>query len=83
MVFIETSSFTRLVSDYLADDELAALQVHLVECPDAGDVIPGSRRHQKGSLGSKGQGKAWRGPHYLLLADSPRSYLLAYHLREE
>lgn len=40
--FIETRLFTKLVLDYLADDDYAALQEALMVDPDAGPVIPGS-----------------------------------------
>ena len=42
MVFIETSLFTRLVSQHFSDDEYAALQAALILHPEAGDLIPGS-----------------------------------------
>jgi len=42
MLFIETSLFTRLISDYLSDEELTGLQGYLAERPDAGDIIPGT-----------------------------------------
>ena len=34
MVFIETSVFTRLIADYLTDDEYAGLQSFLLQRPD-------------------------------------------------
>ena len=40
--FVETRLFTRLVQEYLTDDEYRELQVTLIEDPVAGDVIPGS-----------------------------------------
>ena len=40
--FIESPIFTSYLSDYLADDEYAALQEYLCEHPDAGDMIRGS-----------------------------------------
>jgi len=40
--FIETKLFSRLVSDYLSDQEYARLQDALVRDPEAGSVIPGS-----------------------------------------
>lgn len=42
MVFIETTAFTKLVYDYLSDEEFAGLQSYLLHHPNAGDVIPGS-----------------------------------------
>jgi hypothetical protein len=40
--FIETKPFTKLVQEYLADDEYARLQQAIAEDPDAGAVIKGS-----------------------------------------
>jgi hypothetical protein len=40
--FIETRLFTRLVLEYLSDDDYGALQQALVGDPDSGPVIPGS-----------------------------------------
>ena len=42
LTFIETKLFTRLVQNYLTDDEYAALQNSIVANPEAGDVIRGS-----------------------------------------
>jgi hypothetical protein len=40
--FIETRLFTKLVVEYLADEEYAALQNSLMMSPDSGPVVPGS-----------------------------------------
>lgn len=40
--FIETRLFTRLVGEYLSDDEYLKLQAALAENPEAGAVIPES-----------------------------------------
>ena len=40
--FIETKLFTRLVGEYLSDDEYLQLQAALAKDPEAGAVIPGS-----------------------------------------
>ena len=42
MVFIETTTFTKLVYEYLSDEEFAGLQNYLLNHPNAGDVIAGS-----------------------------------------
>ena len=39
MLFIETPTFTRLISALLEDDEYSKLQEELVKRPDAGDLI--------------------------------------------
>lgn len=55
--FIETRLFTRLVLEYLSDDEYGALQQALVEDPDSGPVIPGSGGVRKLRWAAPGRGK--------------------------
>lgn len=57
MVFIETSVFTRRVVRLLSDEDLRALQNHLMEHPDAGDVIPesGGLRKVRWRVGNRGK----------------------------
>ena len=55
--FIETRLFTKLVLDYLSDDEYAALQRALIDDPDAGPVIPGSGGVRKLRWAAPGRGK--------------------------
>lgn len=58
MVFVETSLFSKLLGDYLRDDEYRLLQNHLIEYPDAGDVIRGSGGVRKVRWASGGKGKS-------------------------
>jgi hypothetical protein len=55
--FIETRLFTRLVQEYLSDDEYQALQIMLMEQPGAGDVIPGTGGVRKLRWRAPGRGK--------------------------
>jgi hypothetical protein len=55
--FVETKLFTKLVQEYLSDDEYAAFQQSLVVNPEAGDVIPGSGGVRKLRWGVSGRGK--------------------------
>jgi hypothetical protein len=55
--FIETRLFTRLVHQYLSDDEYARLQEALIADPAAGDVVPGSGGVRKLRWGTAGRGK--------------------------
>ena len=55
--FVETRLFTKLVQEYLSDDEYRALQHTLVANPEAGDVIPGSGGVRKLRWGVAGRGK--------------------------
>lgn len=57
MVFIETTTFTKLVYEYLSDEELAGLQNYLLNRPNAGDVIPGSGGVRKLRWALEGKGK--------------------------
>jgi hypothetical protein len=55
--FVETRLFTRLVQEYLSDDEYGALQQALVANPEAGDLIPGSGGVRKLRWSVAGRGK--------------------------
>jgi mRNA-degrading endonuclease RelE of RelBE toxin-antitoxin system len=55
--FVETRLFTRLVLEYLADDDYRALQLALVENPELGPVIPGSGGVRKFRWAAPGRGK--------------------------
>ncbi len=55
--FVETPLFTRLVGEYLSDDEYRGLQEALAENPEAGTVIPGSGGVRKIRWGAEGRGK--------------------------
>ena len=55
--FIESPTFSKLVYDYLNDDEYAALQWTLAVNPETGKVIPGSGGLRKIRWSAKGQGK--------------------------
>lgn len=57
MTFVETKLFTKLVQEYLSDDEYAVLQQSLIANPEAGDVIPGSGGVRKLRWGATGRGK--------------------------
>jgi mRNA-degrading endonuclease RelE of RelBE toxin-antitoxin system len=55
--FIETKLFTRLVQEYLSDDEYQELQKLLMDEPDAGDVIPNTGGVRKLRWQAAGRGK--------------------------
>ncbi len=56
--FIETRLFSRLVSEYLSDEEYAKLQQTLIDDPAAGDLIPGSGGIRKLRWKGSGRGKS-------------------------
>ena len=55
--FIETKLFSRLLADYLTDDEYALLQNTLAESPDQGALVPGSGGVRKMRWAQPGRGK--------------------------
>lgn len=55
--FVETRLFTRLVSEYLSDQEYAQLQNELIANPKAGAVIKGSGGVRKIRWAAQGRGK--------------------------
>jgi len=55
--FIETKLFTRLLGDYLTDDQYAELQAALVERPDRGALVPRSGGVRKLRWSQPGRGK--------------------------
>jgi mRNA-degrading endonuclease RelE of RelBE toxin-antitoxin system len=58
MIFIETSTFTKLIGSYLTDDEYLGLQKFLLKHPDAGKVVPGSGGVRKIRWVMAGKGKS-------------------------
>jgi mRNA-degrading endonuclease RelE of RelBE toxin-antitoxin system len=55
--FIETRLFTKLVQDYLSDEEYGQLQQELILDPEAGNVIRGSGGVRKIRWNVRGRGK--------------------------
>ena len=55
--FIETRLFTKLVLEYLSEEDYAALQEALMRAPEAGPVVPGSGGVRKLRWGAAGRGK--------------------------
>lgn len=58
MVFIETILFSRLLGDYLEEEEYRALQNHLIAHPEAGHVIKASGGVRKIRWKLAGKGKS-------------------------
>ena len=55
--FVESKLFTRLVGDYLTDDEYGRLQATLIKPPESGAVVPGSGGVRKLRWAQPGRGK--------------------------
>lgn len=71
MIFIETSIFTKLLDDYLSDDEYQVLQEYLMEHPKSGDMVRGSGgvRKMRWATGNKGKSGGIRVIYYWKSAD--------------
>jgi mRNA-degrading endonuclease RelE of RelBE toxin-antitoxin system len=76
-VFKETSFFTRQITEFLADDELNALQWALMADPEKGDLIHGSGGLRKLRWAGSGRGKrgGLRVIYYWHVPGSPILYL--------
>lgn len=61
LVFFETPQFTRLLPDYLEDDEYKELQSALLENPEMGDPMPGTGGFRKVRWKDPNRGKGKRG----------------------
>ena len=80
MIFIETPTFTRLISELLADDDYAKLQEELVRRPDVGDLIKDGGGIRKVRWKRSGTGKSGgiRVIYYWLTEDHQILMLVAY-----
>lgn len=80
LTFVETAHFTRLIQEYLTDDQYAVLQRALVANPDAGDLIRGSGgvRKLRWSMGGRGKRGGIRVIYYLRSRQGQIWMLTAY-----
>ena len=80
MIFIETPTFTRLISALLVDDEYSKLQEALVKHPDAGDLVRDGGGIRKLRWKRPGTGKSGgiRIIYYWLTEDHQILMLVAY-----
>ena len=58
MEFIETPTFTRMLTALLTDDEYRGLQNELMEDPERGDIIKGGGGIRKLRYAAQGRGKS-------------------------
>ncbi|RME47218.1 MAG: transcriptional regulator [Caldilineae bacterium] len=58
MIFIETSTFTKLITTYLSEDEYLGLQRYLLKYPDAGKIVRGTGGVRKLRWAVSGKGKS-------------------------
>jgi mRNA-degrading endonuclease RelE of RelBE toxin-antitoxin system len=80
MVFVETSLFSRLLGDYLSDEDYRMFQSHLIEHPDAGAIIraSGGVRKVRWRAGGKGKSGGVRVIYYWIAADEQIFLLTIY-----
>ena len=55
--FVESSIFARVLPVYLNDDEYSELQQYLIQNPEAGEVVSGTRGLRKVRWARRGTGK--------------------------
>jgi len=82
--FIETKLFSRLLADYLTDDEYALLQQALAERPERGAPVPGSGGVRKVRWTQPGRGK--RGGIWVIYYAKTREgviWMLTIHAKNE
>lgn len=80
--FVETRLFTRLVQEYLSEDEYAGLQQALLADPELGAVIPGTGGVRKVRWGVSGRGKRG-GIRVIYFLRTKQGQIWAYSLPEE
>lgn len=85
MEFVETPTFTRLITGLLEDDEYTSLQLALARKPTVGKVIRGSGGIRKARWAGSGRGKrgGLRVIYYWQVADDRIWMLLAYRKSEK
>jgi len=80
MIFIETPTFTRLITDLLDDDEYSKMQMELAKRPDVGDLIKngGGIRKLRWKRAGTGKSGGIRVIYYWLTEDGQILMLVAY-----
>ena len=80
MIFIETTTFTKLIGSYLTDDEYRGLQGFLLEHPEAGKIVRGSGgvRKLRWAIAGKGKSGGIRVIYYWKRVDNEVWLLTAY-----
>jgi hypothetical protein len=58
LTFVETATFTRLITGLVADEDYAKFQHELAESPDKGDLLVGGGGVRKVRLAVGGRGKS-------------------------
>jgi len=75
--FVETPTFTRLITDLISDDDYAAFQSELARQPDKGGPMSGCGGVRKARMALPGRGKSGGARVvYLYLQDRDTIYLI-------
>jgi len=86
LVFFETPLFTRLLPEYLDDQQYRALQQALLDNPQMGDLMPGTGGFRKVRWKDPKRGKGKRGGlrviYYHLIADNQIWFFTLYDKNE-
>ncbi len=85
MLFFETPLFTKLVPEYLSDEEYAELQQVLLFRPETGKVIPrsGGLRKIRWAVDQQGKRSGLRVIYYWVTADEQIYMLFLYKKNEQ
>jgi mRNA-degrading endonuclease RelE of RelBE toxin-antitoxin system len=85
MLIIETPIFTRKIQELISDEEYRLLQIHLVNRPDVGKIIPGSSglRKLRWSGGGHGKRGGIRVIYYWFVPQDTILFLFAYSKKEK
>ena len=85
MIIIETPIFTRRIQTILSDEEYRLLQIHLINKPDVGKIIPGSGglRKLRWSAGGHGKSGGIRVIYYWFVAKDVILLLFSYPKNEQ
>lgn len=76
--FIEATEFTEWVTEYLTDDQYAAMQQELLLDPEKGDVMPGCGGLRKLRVGDPKRGKGKRGGARAIYLDVPEAGIIFF-----
>lgn len=84
MIFIESSVFTKLMTNYLSDSQYSEFQKYLLKNPDIGDLIRGSGglRKVRWTSGNKGKRGGVRIIYFWKIAED-QIYLLTIYAKNE